>query len=635
MSQNALYSYNAIYHNQLRLLKFLQDGNHISAVLETFSVEEAIPPYHALSYTWASNETGLEKPWAIQIGDRQLPVLDSLQPFVQTLRAKNMLLDGRWWWIDSICIDQTNLEERGQQVHLMESIYRRADQVIIWLGEGSSDSDIALDFIEFLNRIILENNQSTMENYNIEKLRRLDLNHYHPQWKALTNLLARKWWSRIWTIQEFVLSPNVTFWCGIRTVGRTALCHSILAGDQWNSVGMKETVAFKSGFNRRRVWMLYMAGKEPGVETSRSLLALAAYFCFMDATDDRDRLYGLMALSTDGSLLEVDYSLSSQEVYLGFTQAFIARHRSLDIICYASIYSAPSGLLQPSWVPDWQKRNYSPVIPLMVSQSCNPHIGNLRPPIALEYDPSIYYSASGNRTAVYEFQGSALLARGAIIDIVDGIAGSKNSEFVQSSEWKSTSLSDCSDSTCSPTEILTTVCRCLVLDRKDRYLRYAMPTENFMHDFLHLLAPLIKESPFSPPREFQDWFHRTKHLQIHGHSFESILRASHQAKIDFPESAPNLDELVHDSFFGRFLETVVKMWLRLMVSRNGCMGMVSEKAMKGDLVCVLFGCSVPVLLRESDSGDSFSLVGECFLDGYMDGLGLEQGRFEERMFCIR
>jgi hypothetical protein len=631
MSQNAFYSYNAIQHNQLRLLKFLQDGIHISAVLETFSVDEAIPPYHALSYTWASEETGLVKPWVIQIGDRQLSVLDSLQPFLQTLRAKNMLLDGRWWWIDSLCIDQTNLEERGQQVQLMKQIYRRADQVVVWLGGASSDSDIAMDFIEFLNQIVSKNNENIMENYNIQQFRRLELGHYHAQWEALTNLLARKWWSRIWTIQEFVLSPDVIFWCGMRTVDRTALCHSLLAGDQSLSLGIRESIPFRCGFNRRRVWMLYMAGKQPGVQTSRSLLALAAYFCFMDATDDRDRLYGLMALSTDSSLLEVDYSLSSQEVYLRFTQAFIARHRSLDIICYVSTHSAQSGLLRPSWVPDWQKRNQALVIPQMVSQSCNPHIGNLRPPMYLQYDPSIYYSASGNRPAVYAFQGLELHACGVIVDVVDGLAGSENYEFVQSSEWNS----QCSDHTCSPMEILTTVCRCLALDRKDRYLRYYMPTENFMYDFLHLLAPLIKQSPFSTPEEFQAWFHRTKNLHIHGHSFESILRASNQPDTDSPGSAPNVNELVNDTFWGRFLDIVVRMSFRLMVTRNGCIGMAAEKARKRDLVCVLFGCSVPVVLRDSDQGDGFTLVGECFLDGYMDGSRLEQGKFEERMFCIR
>jgi hypothetical protein len=629
MDQNTRYLYRPIQYNQLRLLKFLHDDNHTSAVLETFSVEEPLPRYHSLSYTWTSDKTAPAQAWAIQIEKQQLLVLDSLQPFVQALRSKGMLLDGRWWWIDSICIDQANLEERAQQVQLMEYIYRQADQVIIWLGEESSDSNLAIDFIKYLDKI-------TRQKYSLGEVRiMLQRDQYYPQWIALRNFLARKWWSRIWTIQEFVIPPSISFWCGMRTVGRTAVCRSLSVADICTSIGIKETPGFRYGYTRRRAWELYKAGKNPGVNLSRSLLALAAYFCCMDATDDRDRLYGLMALSTDGSLLDVNYSLSSQEVYLRFTQAFIARHKSLDILCFASIYSTPSGSLRPSWVPDWQKRNAMLVTPLMVSQSCNTHIGNLRPPSALACDASVYYSASKNRAAVYEFQGSALLARGAIVDAVDGLAGSRNFDLVQSSEWNSMQLSGCSDSTFSPTDILTSVCKSLVLDRKDRYLRYAMPTVAFLQDFLHLCALLITESHPSTPKELRDWFHWTRSLQIHGHSFESILRDNLQADIDFPGSTPNQDEFIHDSFFGRFFDTVIRMSLRLMVSRNGRIGMVSEQAMKGDLVCVLFGCSVPVLLRKSEHGDSFTFIGECFLDGCMNGSVLEQRELLERIFCIR
>ncbi|KAF6803313.1 hypothetical protein CMUS01_15121 [Colletotrichum musicola] len=57
--------------------------------------------------------------------------------------------------------------------------------------------------------------------------------------------------------------------------------------------------------------------------------------------------------------------------------------------------------------------------------------------------------------------------------------------------------------------------------------------------------------------------------------------------------------------------------------------MVTEKAMKGDLICVLFGCSIPVLLRGLDNGNGFSLIGECFLDGLMDGSALEVPQLEE------
>jgi hypothetical protein len=117
---------------------------------------------------------------------------------------------------------------------------------------------------------------------------------------------------------------------------------------------------------------------------------------------------------------------------------------------------------------------------------------------------------------------------------------------------------------------------------------------------------------------------------------EDIARDSLQNDdiVDLSRAAPNEDEYYHETFFGRFFDTVVRLSLRLMVSCDGRIGMVTEKAMKGDLICVLFGCSVPVLLRKSASRDSYSLIGECFLDGYMNGLALEHPGLRETSFVI-
>lgn len=103
-------------------------------------------------------------------------------------------------------------------------------------------------------------------------------------------------------------------------------------------------------------------------------------------------------------------------------------------------------------------------------------LSNLRSPAALEVDPSFYYSASNNTDAVFEFEGLTLYARGVVVDTVDGLACSRNFEMVQTSEWSSMQSSSCSGSTCSIMDILISVRRSLVWDRKDRYLRHAMPT---------------------------------------------------------------------------------------------------------------------------------------------------------------
>lgn len=622
------YEYNPVGARQVRLVKFVGDASRTSVVLQAFSVDQELPRYQSISYTWASEETGTARTFALEIDGRMLPVLDSLQPFIQTLRAKNKLVDGTWWWIDSICIDQSNLKERAAQVQLINLIYRQAELVVVWLGEQSSDSDLAISFIKFLDkthrrRLSVRDSRSLLQT-----------DRYRAQWTALRNLLSRKWWSRIWTVQEFVLAPNVSFWCGMDSVCRVAVCLAILMADRCPSVGIKETLAFTHANHRRRALMLYKRSRAPGSKVNLSLAALTAYFACMDATDDRDRLYGLQALAMDSDVLPVSYAISLQEVYMRFTRSFIERYDSLDIICLASLYGASTADSSlPSWVPSWQKRA-TIVVPSMVSQSCHTHIGNLRAFVFLDVDPAVRYSASKNRPPVYSFEGSALLARGVVIDVVDGLTGSSHSDMVQSSLWSPTSSTGHLKPVASAIDILTSVCRSLALDRKDRYMRFDMPVADFSRDFINLLTRIVNKTNLASSQDLQEWFNRNKLLRIHGRTFESILHNCPQANAEPEGPPPNEDEYYHDTIFGRFYDTVVRMSFRLMVSRDGRVGMATERARKGDLICVLFGCSVPVLLRQADDGHGFRLVGECYLDGCMNGSAVEQPGLGERTFVI-
>lgn len=76
---------------------------------------------------------------------------------------------------------------------------------------------------------------------------------------------------------------------------------------------------------------------------------------------------------------------------------------------------------------------------------------------------------------------------------------------------------------------------------------------------------------------------------------------------------------------------------RLTVTEKGYLGMAASRTQKGDLVVVLFGCNIPVILREGGEGN-FEFVGECYVDGFMDGEAMvlingESG-LKERSFCL-
>lgn len=625
MEPPASYRYDVIQPDQIRLCRFMQENDKISAILKTVSTDESLPDYTALSYTWSLGDESPAKNHSIQIGEQRLPTLDSLESFLRVLAARPTLLNQTWWWIDSICIDQSNDVERASHVRRMKEIYEGASDVIVWLGERSDDSDSAVDFMHLLHDMSGPDGDESRD-----ALRQHD--KHQSQWVALRNFFSRRWWTRIWTIQEFVVPSHVSLWCDMRSISRTAICGALWVADRGNITGFKDTIAFHHAWNRRRAWALRTALITPG-GFDPSLLSLAAYFCSNEATNDRDRLYGLLAIATERHGLEVNYSWTVDEVYLKFAQSFIKLHQSLDIICFASLFRAAVGSSLPSWVPDWRHRVVPLVVPLMVSQSSKTEIGNLRPPRTMEYaGKTVLYSACMARKAEYNFEGSALYARGIIIDAVDGLVGAQNLDLVQSSV-EPPSMPN-ADMTRSSMDILMAVCRSLTWGSMDRYLRYAMPVEEFYRDFYHLCL-LAARSSDSVSKEFCQWFDHVGSLRIQGRSLENLICDAQQSSTGPAIGyAPEQNEYIQDSFYGRFVDTVERMSLRLMISSGSRLGMAPRGAMKGDLVCILFGCSVPVLLRKTQDEEHFTLVGECFLDGCMRGEMMSQSGPMERTFRI-
>jgi len=99
-------------------------------------------------------------------------------------------------WVDAICINQTPLheearKEKQQQVNNMAQIYSNAKSVCIWLGEGTTETDKAMQFVK---KVVTD----------IPKLDSYfnDTGKYWRDWLALRNLLTFKWFSRRWYVSR-------------------------------------------------------------------------------------------------------------------------------------------------------------------------------------------------------------------------------------------------------------------------------------------------------------------------------------------------------------------------------------------------------------------------------------------------
>jgi hypothetical protein len=90
--------------------------------------------YEALSYVWGKPT----KPHRIHMNDKYLEITESLNDALKRLRLPDK---PRRVWADQICINQGDLDERGQQVQYMNAIYKNASHVLVWLGRD--DNEIA------------------------------------------------------------------------------------------------------------------------------------------------------------------------------------------------------------------------------------------------------------------------------------------------------------------------------------------------------------------------------------------------------------------------------------------------------------------------------------------------------------
>ena len=640
MSVPDIYQYQPLQAEKIRLIQFLGEENGIiSGNMETFDLrDKSGPQYRALSYVWSLDgnpivPTDFIDNSFILVQNQRVPVLESLRPLFDALKTKDTLKDGMWWWIDCICINQLDNQEKGHQVRLMGLIYELAVETVVWLGDRSDDSDFAMDFIEFLHELL----QKTSTDQELQKY--LRDNPEPAKWNALQNLLLRRWWTRVWTFQEYALAKSVSFWCGQKSVPRVAVSNALFVVDRGRASGFDDTENFYISWNRRRVQLLHESKclrSEVFSSFPMSLPALVAYSSNNQATNDRDRLYGLYGLSTDTDLLEVDYDLSIDETYLRFAQRFIEKYGSLDIICFAQYFYATPNCSLPSWVPDWRQKVIPIVVPTMVSQSGRKEIGNLRPRDMVEITGStVVFSASGNVRAKFHFEGLDLLVYGVVVEVIDGLGGSKTSALAQSS-GPHHSLNSRSKSSVS--DLIDRICRVLVFDREDRYLRYAAPITDFVHDFQQFCSLAANNDAKNVNSEFKEWFERNRKLQILGSNLESIVGKNSigtgSASASHTPSKSEPHQHTHNSFLGRFYDTSVKMGKRLMTGESGCLGMAPERARKGDLIVVLLGCSVPVVMRRTDYEGKFVFVGECFLEGFMSGQALEDDGFGSEKFCI-
>ncbi|RDW81871.1 hypothetical protein BP6252_02983 [Coleophoma cylindrospora] len=212
--------------------------NVISGRLRVVDLNDA-PTFTALSYTW---------------GDYSEPVKDMIECNGYPLEVTRNCWSALWHlrkahgaitiWIDAICINQGNGEEKKGQIALMGTIFPSAQLVYIWLGEGSKKTDRAMDYLAqgglpfsfLITRRVggrIPTGNSMAFRFAIHILLCLLTFRLRPHYAALDEILSRPWVKRLWTLQEALLSNHAVIVCGEKSISWVTMVYAVDYMDFW------------------------------------------------------------------------------------------------------------------------------------------------------------------------------------------------------------------------------------------------------------------------------------------------------------------------------------------------------------------------------------------------------------------
>jgi hypothetical protein len=242
---------------------------------------------------------------------------------LQQIRSRD---ESRYLWIDAICIDQDNLPERGHQVRQMGLIYQKAERVLIWLGHGTEETDLVMDFMKSLHDILIKKEGDW------EQLAQLQMNDCPVGCdKGMYLILSRPWFRRIWILQEIANARIATVLCGRKSISASTFAQAPRLLGLQPDPHCQAVLDIMPGLSRQTSWW----------KENRDLYTLVKKFRESEASDERDIVYALLGISSDASkVLLPNYEKPLFQV-IRDTASLLLFHTPLD----NSLYNFPKWTL--------------------------------------------------------------------------------------------------------------------------------------------------------------------------------------------------------------------------------------------------------------------------------------------------
>jgi hypothetical protein len=562
------------------------------------------PEYEALSYVWGVPST----PISILLDEHTFGVTQNLGLALRFLRLPT---DDRTLWIDAICVNQDDLDERSAQVQLMKSIYQDAHQVVSWLGDEDENAAYADWFIS----------QAIDQDFSTEWLI-TQLVENVDMHKALLHLSLhlseemQSYWGRLWIMQEIAFAQDGILRCGDTIIPYWAVQRLMLSlpPNVIHQDKLRQEVLSQRGTQGLDMLSgIFHTIRQNEVSTKlvpgMPLLELLRKNRWKLASDPRDKVFGLLGLSDLSSSthpgLKIDYNRTVGDVYIGVFQAIVDTASKLDILCFSipvatqwnpETILGTSQTVLPSWVPDWNTS-----VPSFESCMYN----------------TLGSSAAGDTPASVEFRSDKgiLCAAGICIGMVkkcaapmparQTLANSEHELFHavlgDVLEWRGLLLEMPGDLSTLDSDFLNTITLGAAEVNSD--LVNALQPFDTSGGSTHFLSGLIDRLD----------------------DIRTVTRESMLLKIQ--RSCGN------NVFF--LIETSISSPL-VTDATIPLMGAGRSGIREGDMICVFLGCNFPVAIRPN--GDHYIFIGAVYVNNLTDGeaiADLENGLYELDCFELR
>lgn len=605
----------------------------IRASLKTLSLDEqAYSPfqgYTSLSYCWGPPVMD----GSIILDGYHFPVTESLETALRYLRYDksrsgpvNMMAsqvgNEQYWWIDQLCINQADVDERGDQVSLMRRIYKRASGVHVWLGDEADDSSTAISILETLGAPPQHAPGEKAIRYpsftDAEVVR---------HWNALNAFFKRPWWERVWIRQEIALHWNVKISCGTRSCDMTILGPALFMLNYVKSLGVEEflpnstpnlTVA-RLPWDFHPMQLVELTNSTNGGYTwiKLSRLLLNARGC--KATDSKDTVFSVLGLA-DSEVYPIvpNYHLELREVLIAAARAAIGHEWGLDFFAACQNPKRKYGL--PSWVPnlvdDWK------TMPFRV----NDYEGKKRI-TELDVTDSIVPEA--------QVEGEVLILGGGLVDAVqvicqDTVQKGADAESLEAMYISWRRFIDDAASRCgleeleayyffeqSEQEKVRAWVKMLSVfgDKADDLGGYSTSGYSTLRGRRNRQAPVVPTSTsFTAP----DWkLNPYHHMGLNFRLGRSYLLPP-SCSTDSLHPNRKMHAALRTNCVGRCL----------CITKRGFVALVPDESSVGDRIALFQGASFPYLLWISGGKRKHVLVGEAFIPRYTRAGGERLARHE-------